>query len=48
MEEQGKGHQFIKTVGRGSYGCVKLCRDNSTKKEFVKKEVCLDNKTERF
>jgi len=35
----GKGHQFVKDAGSGSYGCVKLYRDNTTNFEFVKKQV---------
>lgn len=35
----GKGHQFVKDAGSGSYGCVKLYRDNTTNVEFVKKQI---------
>ena len=34
-----KGHQFVKNVGSGSYGFVKLYRDNATNVEFVKKQI---------
>jgi hypothetical protein len=34
-----KGHQFVKNAGSGSYGFVKLYRDNATNVEFVKKQV---------
>lgn len=39
FEGFGNGHRFIKIAGKGSYGCVKLCQDNITRMEFVKKEV---------
>lgn len=39
FEGFGNGHKFIKIAGKGSYGCVKLCQDNRTRMEFVKKEI---------
>ncbi|XP_071158417.1 uncharacterized protein [Mytilus edulis] len=39
FEGFGNGHKFIKIAGKGSYGCVKLCQDNITRMEFVKKEI---------